>query len=136
KKRSRIDFQIQQVSNGIGIFGAVKPMQQRTSGIRMRLSRTIQFSCQPRCESQRCRTFRMESTGWRHDSGIDLTDNLFPDLCVFGGVREIKLIEGNRYKALRLGIFVVTGKAILVEKGLLRGNRLRTSRGNRKRQPS
>ena len=116
----RIDFDLQQIANGVGVFRPIETMQHRPARIRGLRRCAIEFALEPpgkRVERRRRGTRR---AGRRHEACAKLPRDLFPCLDVRGG-------RGNRrgiqHEIAGLQASVVTGDAVLGDERLVRLSR-------------
>ena len=129
---ARVDVDVQQIPNRVGVFGAVHAMQ---SGRRnMELGGVVEFVFREhdgRFEELR---FRPRHARRRHHPGAKLANHLLPVFRILFDVRRIEAIQRDAQGGLdaaSLGRLTVTAIAILSEKSLL--GRGRGHRGGRRR---
>ena len=78
QERRDIDIERQQIANGVGVLRAVEPMQERTSGMRVRVGLAVERRFQERRQRvQRCAVGLTSALGW-HRSRVQPPEHLLP----------------------------------------------------------
>ena len=131
--RRGVDFDGEQIADGVRIFPAVQTLQRGPPGIHMFGSLAIELGLEPGDQARRGGLIRPCASDRRHRPRPDLANDLFPFLGVRTHVCQIQRVERE---PARLQALVVAGGAVFGENGLLRlpiaGDRLLITVGRRR----
>ena len=125
-----IDLERQQVADGVGVLGAVQPVQRRPAGIGHRHGCRVERRFQIGDERGRCRLRRPRHPGGRHQAAAQLQDDLLPGL---GVRRRTGQVEPLEHQPAGLRALTVAAEAGLADDAVVRGDipRRRGSRRSR-----
>jgi hypothetical protein len=110
--RRHLDREMQQIANGVGILGAIEPVQSRSTGIRIGAVGRVEGMLEPGDDFSLLACVRPRRTRRRHESALELANRRFPD---FGLVRQRLMAQVVERKSTGKIDTVVTLDAILVD---------------------
>ena len=113
-----IDFDVQQIANGVRVFGAVQAVQAGGGQICRGVLDPVRFRAKR--SAIRTRRLRPRHAGGGHHAGANFVHNSFPVLRVLFNVRHIEIVEGYRQARRLTGflhLLVVADDTVLIEKG-------------------
>jgi hypothetical protein len=124
KQRRRIDLEVEQVADGVGVLGAIEPMDERAAGIRPCTGGGIQTAFEPGDKRLFRLSRRRRHAGRRHHAGPELPDDLLPDL---GVLLRTAGVEPLQHELAGTCAAVVAGDTV-------RGHHLLVRAGRRRRR--
>ena len=113
-----IDLERQQVPDGVGVLGAIQPMEDGTAGIRPGQRRPVKRGRQITRQPRQHRRLRPRDADRGHGACTDLPDDLLPDLRVSGRVGNISRLERQ---ACCWSAVVMASDTVPVNQGARRG---------------
>ena len=121
----RVDVEVEQVANRVGILRAIQPMQDRRAGIRMRGGLGVEGGFERRLHGVVRRFVWPADPLRRHGSRLQFTNDFLPELRVRPRLGSIEAFERE---PARLQTLAVTTNAVLFDR-----TGVRRRRGNRRR---
>ncbi len=124
QERRNVHREIQQIADGVGVFGAIQAVQRGPAGVRTDCRRAIDTRFERGGERFHRRRARPRHSGRRHQAGAELANHFFGE---FGGLIGVSQIEPGQGHAAGLQRIVMTAAAILLNQGAPGNQRRRRS---------
>ena len=118
QQRRRVDVEMEQIANRVGVLRPVHPMQKMTARIRRERRCAIELRLEARGKAVQRRSLGARHAGWRHQPCANLPHDLLEDIGMIAGLRRIK---SGKTQIARQRPRVVTGDAVLVDQRLFCG---------------
>jgi hypothetical protein len=116
KQRRRVDVQVEEIANGVGVLGPVEPPQDGPSGTGLARGRTIQVRLEGRDQSVVDCVGGPRHAQRRHGASPQFAHDSLPDV---GAASDVPHVEPVQRQPTRLHAGVVAGNAVALEHGLM-----------------